>query len=73
MKPQLKKHSNISLTSAHLVDDNSVTLAWQDLSVYVPIKKNGFIPKHVRHRPFKRVLNNGKTAVVPIFFEYSEQ
>jgi hypothetical protein len=63
MKPKLKNPSGESLTSANGgVEETRVTLAWQDLSVYVPVKGTGIIPSHPRHRPFKRVLNNGKHA-----------
>jgi len=53
MKSKHKKYSS------DFDGNKGITLAWQDLSVYVPTRVNGFFQKKERHRPFKRVLNNG--------------
>ena len=62
MDAKKKKHSSIST-------GGGVTIAWQDLSVYVPTdKKETFFGKKptVPLRPFKRVVNNGKVLNVRV-------
>ncbi|CAL8147553.1 unnamed protein product [Orchesella dallaii] len=43
-----------------------ITLAWQDLSVYVPASKSGGVfHREKRHKPFKRVINAVSGIVYP--------
>jgi len=46
-------------------ENGSVTLAWKELSVYVPLPKLGFFKAQPRHRPIKRVINNSAGIVTP--------
>lgn len=53
---------------AEMVDGyRGITLAWQDLNVYVPLQKpsGGFFNSEKRHKPFKRVISNVSGIVYP--------
>lgn len=60
------KRSVTSLSSADGMGDThrGITIAWQDLNVYVPLQKDAknsdYLSREKRHKPFKRVLSNGE-------------
>nr|XP_053651117.1 protein scarlet-like [Cherax quadricarinatus] len=44
--------------------EEGITLTWRDINVYVPQKKTWY-KRNLKHKPFKRVLNNVSGAVQP--------
>lgn len=67
--------SPVKLFSPDMVDSyRGITLAWQDLNVYVPMQKgsvtSGVLVREKRHKPFKRVISNGKFSTVHLLLSY---
>ena len=56
-----KKRKKSPTMTEHSSKSRGVTLAWHDLSIYVPtVKQSGLFSSHPPNRPFKRVLHSGE-------------